>query len=130
MKWSATFTGRKVGAIGVFHKITAEVTARDLKGAALTLYDRYEHISGLKLRPMSCACGGFVFPETGEYVHADGCEDDETLQVEDRVKGAPGTLHEPAMGTVERVLNHGSVRVRWDAGGSLTGSPDIFVRLP
>jgi hypothetical protein len=47
------------------------------------------------------------------------------LQVDQRVKGAPGSLHESAKGTVEWVRGN-SVRVKWDQGGTLTGPAHIF----
>lgn len=51
MRYTAKFTGRQVGAIGIFHKITAEVEAESPDAATLKLYDQYEHISGLTLTP-------------------------------------------------------------------------------
>ena len=39
------FKGRKVGAIVVFHKITAQVFADNEDAATLALYGRFEHIT-------------------------------------------------------------------------------------
>lgn len=49
-KYKFSFTGRKVGAIGIFYKISAEYTAADLKQAGSLLYNDYEHITGLKIK--------------------------------------------------------------------------------
>lgn len=49
MKYRATFTGRKLGAIGIFYSITAEVEGETEEQARLNLYERFEHIHGLKL---------------------------------------------------------------------------------
>lgn len=51
MKYKATFTGREVGAIGIFHKIETEVDGENEESARLALYDRFEHITGLTLTP-------------------------------------------------------------------------------
>jgi hypothetical protein len=53
MRYKATFTGRKVGAIGVFYPITAYLNGTDEESARLALYDNYEHISRLQLEPAS-----------------------------------------------------------------------------
>lgn len=47
--YHAVFTGREVGAIGKFHKIDTVVGGENPKAARLNLYERFEHISGLKL---------------------------------------------------------------------------------
>ena len=47
--YTAKFTGRKVGAIGIFYPITTTVQAENEEAARLKLYDKYEHIMGLKL---------------------------------------------------------------------------------
>jgi len=49
IKYIANFRGRKVGAIGIFYDITAEVEGYSKKDARLNLYEKYEHISELKL---------------------------------------------------------------------------------
>ncbi len=49
MKYTATFVGRGIGAIGVFYPITALVEGLNEKDARLKLYNRYEHITHLKL---------------------------------------------------------------------------------
>lgn len=47
--YHARFYGRTRGAIGIFHPCEAFVQGDDPKSARLTLYDDYEHISGLNL---------------------------------------------------------------------------------
>jgi hypothetical protein len=47
--YRASFTGRKVGAIGITYFIIDYVEAENEEQARLKLYDRYEHITGLKL---------------------------------------------------------------------------------
>lgn len=42
--WEITFTGRKVGAIGIFYQITACRQAETEREALLALYDEFEHI--------------------------------------------------------------------------------------
>lgn len=49
MIWYAKFTGRKVGAIGIFYPIQTYCYGADIEAATLDLYQRYEHIAGLKL---------------------------------------------------------------------------------
>lgn len=51
MRYTATFTGRTAGAIGIFHRITTEVSGATPEAARLALYDRYEHIHQLALTP-------------------------------------------------------------------------------
>lgn len=52
MVYQATFTGRTVGAIGVFYPITTTVDGDNEDDARLRLYDRFDHIMGLKLTPI------------------------------------------------------------------------------
>lgn len=52
MRYRAEFYGRKAGAIGIFYWITTEVEGDDPDAARLALYDRYEHISKLRLTPI------------------------------------------------------------------------------
>lgn len=47
--YRATFTGRHVGAIGIFYAISVDVVADSKEHATLRLYDSYEHIHGLNL---------------------------------------------------------------------------------
>lgn len=47
--YTAIFTGRQVGAIGITYYIVTEVKGENEEKATIALYDRYEHISGLKL---------------------------------------------------------------------------------
>ena len=55
MIWSAKFTGRKVNAIGIFYPIVTYCYGDNEEAARLDLYERYDHISGLKLeqRPIT-----------------------------------------------------------------------------
>lgn len=46
----ATFKGRQVGAIGIFHDIRDVTFGDNEEEARLSLYDRFEHISGLTLK--------------------------------------------------------------------------------
>ena len=48
-RYSITFNGRKVGAIGIFYTITAIRVATDKDNAILALYDEYEHITRAKV---------------------------------------------------------------------------------
>ena len=47
----ATFTGRQLGAVGIFHPCKVEVQGKDEQSASLALYDTHEHITGLVLTP-------------------------------------------------------------------------------
>lgn len=47
--YKAKFTGRTVGAIGIFYPIETTVKAENEKQAELKLYDEYEHIQHLVL---------------------------------------------------------------------------------
>lgn len=49
----ATFIGRKVGAIGMFYRITTTVQADSPSAARTKLYDTYEHVHGLTIREQS-----------------------------------------------------------------------------
>ena len=51
--YTARFTGRKVSAIGITYYIVTQVDGENEENAALNLYDRYEHISGLRLEDHS-----------------------------------------------------------------------------
>lgn len=44
------FTGRQVGAIGIFYKCKVRVEATSEPAAHSKLYDTHEHITGLKIR--------------------------------------------------------------------------------
>jgi len=44
-----TFTGRKVGAIGIFDKHTETMRGEDQDGAELALYEKFEHIHILRI---------------------------------------------------------------------------------
>lgn len=48
-KYQANFTGREVGAIGIFYDIKHVVEANNQEEAKLKLYDYYEHINNLSL---------------------------------------------------------------------------------
>lgn len=52
MRYRATFTGRKVGAIGVFYSISTEVEGSTPEQARLNLYERFDHIRDLTLTPV------------------------------------------------------------------------------
>lgn len=47
--YKALFNGRSKGAIGSLHTIYTTVKAKNLEEARLKLYERYEHITNLKL---------------------------------------------------------------------------------
>lgn len=47
-RWRVTFTGRKVGAIGIFHDCMVEVEAPTEEAARHALYQTHEHISGAR----------------------------------------------------------------------------------
>jgi hypothetical protein len=47
----ATFHGRAKGAIGRFYTCSDTVEAEDAEAARLKLYDKWEHIDGLRLTP-------------------------------------------------------------------------------
>ena len=48
-EYTAKFTGREVGAIGITNYIVTHVKGEDEERAKLNLYKRYEHISSLTL---------------------------------------------------------------------------------
>ena len=48
-KYQANFTGREVGAIGIFYDIKHVVEANNQEEAKIKLYDYYEHINNLSL---------------------------------------------------------------------------------
>ena len=48
-KYKFSFTGRKSGAIGIFYKITAEYTCKDIHEAFSKIYTNYEHIKMLTI---------------------------------------------------------------------------------
>ncbi len=45
----ASFKGREIGAIGIFYPISTTVEAKNKEEAKRKLYDRYEHLTGVKL---------------------------------------------------------------------------------
>lgn len=47
--YRAVFQGRAKGALGIFYPMSTEVTAENEEAARLRLYDRFEHISSLRL---------------------------------------------------------------------------------
>jgi hypothetical protein len=53
VRYRAEFWGRTIGAIGVTSRYVVEVEADNLEAARLKLYDTYEHISGLRLTPLT-----------------------------------------------------------------------------
>lgn len=48
-RYRATFTGRKIGALGVSYRIETEVMGNDEDRARINLYDKFEHIKELRL---------------------------------------------------------------------------------
>ena len=52
-EWQATFTGRKVGALGKCSYVSCTVTGNTEEDARVHLYDTYEHITNLKLSTAS-----------------------------------------------------------------------------
>lgn len=48
-KYTVSFTGRKLRAIGEFYLITTEVAATSEDSARMKLYDTYDHIMGFKV---------------------------------------------------------------------------------
>lgn len=50
MKYRVTFTGRKVGAIGIFQAFTVEVEANNAKDALMKVYDTHEHVRSAIIR--------------------------------------------------------------------------------
>lgn len=48
-QYIARFTGRKVGAIGITSYTVVYVKGKNEVDATLKLYEKYEHIQGLKL---------------------------------------------------------------------------------
>jgi len=53
VRYQAQFTGRKLGAIGVFYPIATKVEGDTPEAARLALYAHYEHIHGLTLEPVA-----------------------------------------------------------------------------
>jgi hypothetical protein len=53
MRYRADFWGRTIGAIGVTFHYVVEVEADNPEAARLKLYDTHEHISGLRLTPLT-----------------------------------------------------------------------------
>lgn len=47
--YQASFKGRLVGAIGIFEQFRDTVEAFNYEEARIKLYDKYEHITDLKL---------------------------------------------------------------------------------
>ena len=52
MIYKARFTGRQLGAIGIFHKCSDIVEAENEEAARLKLYDKWDSITDLKLDPL------------------------------------------------------------------------------
>jgi hypothetical protein len=48
-QYTARFTGREIGAIGIVYYIVAHVKGKNKEDATLKLYEKYEHIQGLRL---------------------------------------------------------------------------------
>jgi hypothetical protein len=52
----ATFTGRKINAIGIMYPIVTLVTGSDEDMARLELYNTHEHVTRLKLEELEVVC--------------------------------------------------------------------------
>ena len=52
MRFRAKFNGRKLNAIGVMYDIKAICEGDNLEQAKFDLYNRYEHITKLRLKPI------------------------------------------------------------------------------
>lgn len=48
-KYNCSFTGREVGAIGVFFHVNYTVEAKNEELAHLKIYDKYEHLTDVKI---------------------------------------------------------------------------------
>lgn len=66
--YNARFTGRKVGAIGVSDEWFTTTSGLTEEDARLRLYDRFEHIQGLKLNLISVEEAG-KYPTYEESQH-------------------------------------------------------------
>lgn len=55
--YKAHFHGRLIGSIGLSHDITTEVAGADEDSARTALYERFEHISGLRLVRLDLSAG-------------------------------------------------------------------------
>lgn len=87
MRYFADFKGREKTAIGATYKISYQVIAYDEEAARLKLYDRFDHISDLNLRPAHlsnrtkrCTCCGNEttrqpqnYDQDTGYGHCDSC---------------------------------------------------------
>jgi len=51
--YKATFNGRELGAIGIFYNISTTVEGENERQAELNLYNRYDHITRLKLEEVT-----------------------------------------------------------------------------
>jgi len=49
-KYTASFVGRKKGAIGIFYNIKCTVKGENKEEAKMNLYETYEHLHHLSLR--------------------------------------------------------------------------------
>lgn len=61
-KYNATFSGRKVGSIGITYVIQTTVDGIDKDDATINLYKDYEHISGLSLTKSAITLTHFLEP--------------------------------------------------------------------
>lgn len=52
MKYRATFHGRTKGAIGVTYRIHETVDGETREAAERALYERFEHLSDVRLTPL------------------------------------------------------------------------------
>ncbi len=49
-EYRVSFNGRLSGAIGIFYEISDNVFGKDIEDAKRNLYEKYEHISSLKIK--------------------------------------------------------------------------------
>jgi translation initiation factor IF-3 len=48
--YKVKFTGRRIGAIGIFYRFSLKVKAENEEQATLKLYEKYEHIQQLEFK--------------------------------------------------------------------------------
>lgn len=96
MRYSARFTGRTKGAIGIFSAFSKEVEGATLKEAIENLYETHEHIQGLRMRPL----GRFTREELeepieDEYAHLRVSLKDGYVEVQTLTRHAPPSIFSP-----------------------------------
>jgi hypothetical protein len=63
MQFRALFNGRKTGAIGITYDINVVIEGDTKSKAIISLWDKYEHISNLKIE--ECICPSVACPVHG-----------------------------------------------------------------